>query len=108
MITLIGSSTNLVVSDLLTENGAMPLSMFELTPIGLPVALLGIGSLLVLGPRLPERRPARADLSDGYRELVVRMIVLRGGCPWTAKRSNTLIFDTFRACSSSSLIARET
>lgn len=107
MITVIGSSTNLVVSGLLTENGAMPLSMFERTPIGLPVALLGIGSLLVFGPRLPERRPARADLSDGYLEFVVRMIVLKGG-PWTAKRSKTLIFDTFRACSSSSLIARET
>ena len=79
MITLIGTSTNLVVSGLLTESGAPPLSMFELTPVGLPIALLGIGSLLVLGPRLPERRPARADLSEGYREFVVRMTVLRGG-----------------------------
>ena len=79
MITLIGTSTNLVVSGLLMESGAAPLSMFELTPIGLPIAVLGIGSLLVLGPRLPERRPARADLSEGYREFVVRMTVLRGG-----------------------------
>ena len=79
MITLIGTSTNLVVSGLLTESGAAPLRMFELTPIGLPIALLGIGSLLVLGPRLPERRPARADLSEGYREFVVRMTVLREG-----------------------------
>ena len=79
MITLIGTSTNLVVSGLLTESGAAPLGMFELTPIGLPIALLGIGSLLVLGPRLPERRPARADLSEGYREFVVRMTVLRKG-----------------------------
>ena len=79
MITLIGTSTNLVVSGLLTESGAAPLRMFELTPIGLPITLLGIGSLLVLGPRLPERRPARADLSEGYREFVVRMTVLREG-----------------------------
>ena len=79
MITLIGSSTNLLVSGLLVESDAMPLSMFELTPVGLPIALLGIGSLLLLGPRLPERRPARADLSDEYREFVVRMTVLRGG-----------------------------
>ena len=79
MITLIGTSTNLVVSGLLTESGAAPLRMFELTPIGLPITLLGIGSLLVLGPRLPERRPARADLSEGYREFVVRMTVLCDG-----------------------------
>ena len=79
MVTLIGTSTNLVVSGLLLESGAPPLSMFELTPVGLPIAVLGIGSLLVLGPRLPDRRPARADLSEGYREFVVRMTVLSGG-----------------------------
>ena len=80
MVTLIGTSTNLVVSGLLTEAGEAPLSMFELTPVGLPIAILGIGSLLVLSPKLlPERRPARADLSEGYREFVVGMTVLSGG-----------------------------
>ena len=80
MVTLIGTSTNLVVSGLLTEAGEAPLGMFELTPVGLPIAVLGISSLLLLSPwLLPDRRPARADLSEGYREFVVRMTVLSGG-----------------------------
>ena len=80
MITLIGTSTNLVVSGLLTEAGEPPLSMFELTPVGLPIAVLGIGALLLLSPTLlPDRRPARADLSDEYREFVVKMAVVDGG-----------------------------
>ena len=54
--------------------------MFELTPIGLPIAVLGISSVLLLSPRLlPDRRPARADLTEGYREFAVTMTVLRGG-----------------------------
>ena len=80
MVTLIGTSTNLVVSGLLAEAGQAPLTMFELTPIGLPLAVLGIISLLLLSPRLlPDRRPARADLTEGYREFAVTMTVLRGG-----------------------------
>ena len=79
-VTLIGTSTNLVVSGLLTEAGQKPLSMFELTPVGLPIALLGLVSVLVLAPvLLPDRRPARADLNEGHREFVIRMIVVEGG-----------------------------
>ena len=80
MVTLIGTSTNLVVSGLLIEGGDAPLSMFELTPVGLPIAVLGIVALLLLSPKLlPDRRPARADLSEEFREFVVRMTVISGG-----------------------------
>lgn len=79
-VTLIGTSTNLVVSGLLAEAGHEPLSMFELTPVGLPIALLGLLAVFFLAPVvLPDRRPARADLSEGYREFVVRMTVVEGG-----------------------------
>ena len=80
MVTLIGTSTNLVVSGLLIDAGEPPLTMFELTPVGLPVAVVGVGLLILLSPRLlPERHPAQADLSDGFREFVVRMIVEADG-----------------------------
>ena len=80
MVTLIGTSTNLVVSGLLIDAGEPPLTMFELTPLGLPVAVVGVGLLILLSPRLlPERHPAQADLSDGFREFVVRMIVEADG-----------------------------
>ena len=80
VVTLIGTSTNLVVSGLLTDAGERPLGMFELTPIGLPVAVVGVGVILLLGPRvLPDRSPARAELSEEFREFVVRMVVQQGG-----------------------------
>ena len=80
VVTLIGTSTNLVVSGLLTGTGEGPLGMFELTPIALPIAVVGVGVILLLGPSvLPDRSPARADLSEEFREFVVSMVVEPGG-----------------------------
>ena len=76
MVTLIGTSTNLVVSGLLVDAGDAPLGMFELAPIGLPIAVLGVCAVLLLAPAvLPDRTPAREDLTREYREFVVRMTV---------------------------------
>lgn len=79
MITLIGSSTNLLVSGLLEAAGQPPIGMFEMTPVGFPIALLAVGLLIVLTPlALPERRPPRRDLEEGVREFVVGMRVVPG------------------------------
>ncbi len=78
--TLIGTSTNLVVSGLLDAKTGTPMGMFEITPIGLPVAIVGILLLVVLAPRLlPERRPARRDLEENGREFSVSMLVTVSG-----------------------------
>lgn len=50
--TLIGTSTNIIVSDLSARHGYGPLGMFELTILGLPIAVTGIGFLLYAAPRL--------------------------------------------------------
>lgn len=42
MLTLIGTSTNLVISGLMEEKGLQSLGFFELTKISLPATLLGI------------------------------------------------------------------
>jgi di/tricarboxylate transporter len=56
-VTLIGTSTNLVVSGLMEQATGEPFSMFEITPIGLPVAVVGLVVMLALMARLvPERR----------------------------------------------------
>ena len=63
VVTLIGTSTNLVVSDLLERSGEAPLGVFEITVVGLPVAIVGVLVLSTLGRRLlPERVAASADL----------------------------------------------
>ncbi len=79
-ITLIGTSTNLVVAGLMQEAGLEPLGMFELARIGLPAALVGIGLILLLAPRvLPERRPPRRAFEEDVREYVIQQRVARGG-----------------------------
>ncbi|AOY56898.1 MULTISPECIES: SLC13 family permease [Desulfococcus] len=50
--TLIGTSTNIIVSDLSARFGYGAFTMFELSKVGVPLALLGIGFLMVAGPRL--------------------------------------------------------
>src|SRR5690606_30078653 len=53
---LIGTSTNLVVSGLAVAEGLQPIRMFDITWVGLPCALGGALFLLLLAPRLlPDR-----------------------------------------------------
>ena len=50
--TLIGTSTNIIVSDLSAKSGYGAIGMFELSTLGVPIAALGIVFLLVAAPRL--------------------------------------------------------
>lgn len=61
-VTLISSSTNIVVSGLMTEYGLPPLGMFELTLVGLPIAVFGLAYMLLIGQRLiPDRTGTPQD-----------------------------------------------
>jgi di/tricarboxylate transporter len=78
-ITVIGTSTNLVVSGLLEESGEEAFSLFEITPVGGVVAVVGLALLIGVVPvLLPERRGAEQALTDEMREFVVEMEVQRG------------------------------
>src|SRR5690606_6534917 len=63
-VTVIGTSTNLVVTGLIEQRldtvaGLEPLAIFDITPIGLPVMVIGCAALILLAPKvLPGRRPA--------------------------------------------------
>lgn len=79
LCTLIGTSTTLVVQALLVDArrldpGVPLMSMFTISPIGVTVALAGLGYVLVAARRLPDRRPFLAQISDA-REYTVEMVV---------------------------------
>lgn len=79
-VTMIGTSTNLVVSGLMEQAGMRPMGMFEITQVGLPVAILGVGLLVFFSDRLlPDRRGARQQFQEKVREYVVRMEVAPSG-----------------------------
>ena len=50
--TLIGTSTNIIISDLSVAYGFAPIGMFELSILGVPIAVIGIGFLIFAAPRL--------------------------------------------------------
>ncbi len=83
MCTLIGTSTNLLVQGLLIEaNKADPsvpiFSMFTLTPVGLPAALLGTLFILLTSSRLlPNRKPGGSE-AEQSRQYTVEMAVEPG------------------------------
>jgi di/tricarboxylate transporter len=80
MITVIGTSTNLVVSGLMDQAGLAPIGMFEITRLGLPVAIVGLLLLILLAPLvLPDRRTARESFTEEVREYVIHSRVVEGG-----------------------------
>jgi di/tricarboxylate transporter len=58
--TLIGTSTNIVVNGALVKHNVTPMTMFELAPVGIPLAIAGIAYLAIFGPRLI---PARSSIT---------------------------------------------
>lgn len=75
-ISVMGTSTNLVVSGLLRKDGQDTLGLFEITAAGLPLAVVGVGLIVLLTPRLlPERRAPSDQLAEGFREFTIEMEV---------------------------------
>lgn len=65
-VTLISTSTNVVISGLITQAGLPPIGMFELAPVGIPIMLAGILYMQFIGQHLlPERRPEKT-LTDAF------------------------------------------
>lgn len=76
--TLIGTSTNLAVSGTIQRYGYEAISMFELTPVGVMIALAGIAYMLVIGRRMLPTRGGEESLTDQYsiREYISELLVL--------------------------------
>lgn len=79
MCTLIGTSTNLVVNGLVQSRfGGEGLMMFEISKVGVPCALIGMG-FIVLFPRLLPSRKAFQEVIENPREYTLEMLVTQSG-----------------------------
>ena len=64
-ITLISTSTNIVVSGLMTQYHMPPMGLFELAPVGIPIALVGLAYMFFVGRKwLP--RHVTGDVPEGF------------------------------------------
>jgi di/tricarboxylate transporter len=80
---LIGTSTNLVINEMWTKSGRESFQIFDVAPVGIPVAIVGIGYILLAGRwLLPET--GRLELANtDPRSYTVEMLV--SGAPIAGK-----------------------
>ena len=64
-VTLVSTSTNMVVSGMMTSYGLPPMGMFELAPVGVPIAVVGLVYMFLARRFVPERAAA-ADLTEEF------------------------------------------
>lgn len=76
--TLIGTSTNILVSGIAVKSGLDPISMFEMTPMGLIFLLAGIVYMIFLGIRMLPDRKTEQDLKQkfGMRDYLTEIEIL--------------------------------
>lgn len=76
--TLIGTSTNILVSGIAEHEGEAPLSMFELTPLGIIFLVIGVAYMFFIGIRLLPSRPMERDLRTkfGMRDYLTEIQIL--------------------------------
>ena len=65
LTTLIGTSPNIIVSELRQELVGKPFSMFDFTPVGLGLAILGIVFLAFAYKLLPQDRKGESSIAEG-------------------------------------------
>lgn len=78
MTTLIGTSTNLLASGFLVQNGYEGFHMFEFAWIGIPAACAVIIYLMVFGPRLLPDRSAGSETPGDVRDYLFELRVPAG------------------------------
>lgn len=76
MCTLIGTSTNLIIYGLMIDFGLEGFELFELSIVGIPVALIAIIYLITIGHKfLPDRKEPIISLGENTREFVIELKV---------------------------------
>jgi di/tricarboxylate transporter len=84
--TLIGTSTNIIVSDLAVRYGYSAIHMFELSRVGLPIALVGIFMVLVLAPRvMPDLFNPACELDNAQQRRYLAEVAVPKGSPLAGK-----------------------
>lgn len=74
--TLIGTSTNMVTESIIRDKGMPPMTMFELSVVGVPIAIVGLLYLAFVGRRLlPDRQDLLEHIESHRREYTIEMLV---------------------------------
>jgi di/tricarboxylate transporter len=77
-VTLVSSSTNIVISGLMSRYDMRPIGMFELTLVGIPVAVVGLIYMFLVGYRLIPDRGGLDEMAEafGIRPYLTEILIL--------------------------------
>lgn len=96
--TLIGTPPNIIVSDLLREEGLAPFHFFSFTPMGIILTLTGINFMVLFGRRLlPDRRTrTEAERIETPEEMVDRYRLPENMFRLRVRRASDLVGKTIQ------------
>ncbi|MFL6798709.1 MAG: SLC13 family permease [Xanthobacteraceae bacterium] len=69
IVTLVGTSPNILVAEVRAQLGGKPFGMFDFTPVGLSIALLGLAFLAFGWRLLPRGRRAAASMEAAFASI---------------------------------------
>ena len=74
VITLIGTSTNLLLNGLIQDAGLQPLSFFDFTLPGIGITVLGILAMAIMAPKLlGDKEDLVSEIKDNRREYLIEL-----------------------------------
>jgi len=80
--TLIGTSTNIIVSDLAVQNGMPPIAMFELSLVGMPMAMAGAVYLYFASHRiLPSHKEPIGEIKKRDKTRYISDVIIPDKSP---------------------------
>ncbi len=79
--TMIGTSTNMVTESIIRDKNLPPMTMFELSVVGVPIAIVGLLYMAFVGRRmLPDRQDLLEHIETHRREYTIEMLAT-AACP---------------------------
>ena len=68
LVTLVGTSTNIIVSQVRQETTGKPFAMFDFAPVGLALTAMGLILVSVAWPLLPRHRQGQTSLAEAVSD----------------------------------------